>query len=106
MNEPWEQWVGTTTPPVTHIKRRAKVHTRGGQKWITYPDEINGVKVVVEMPQNAPTKSCDQGRHDSCSHRLGGPHEGGITLKISLPGFTWRCGCPCHNDPFRAGRLF
>ena len=58
------------------------------------------------MPQNAPTKSCDEGRHDACPHRLGGPQEGGVTLKLSLPGFTGRWGCPCHNDPFRAGRLF
>jgi hypothetical protein len=60
------------------------------------------------MPDNAPTKSCDQGRHDDCPHRLGGPQEGGVILKLSLAAgsFTWRCGCPCHNDPWRAGRLF
>ena len=55
------------------------------------------------MPDNAPTKSCQQGRHDSCSHRLGGPAEGGILFKYN---FLWRCGCPCHHDPHRAGRLF
>jgi hypothetical protein len=104
--DPWEQWVGSTTPPIERIKRRARVDIRGGQRWITYPDEINDTNVIVEMPNNAPTKSCDQGRHDDCPHRLGGPQEGGVTLKLSLPGFTWRCGCPCHNDPFRAGRLF
>jgi hypothetical protein len=98
--------VGSTTPPIERIKRRARVDIRGGQRWITYPDEINDTNVIVEMPNNAPTKSCDQGRHDDCPHRLGGPQEGGVTLKLSLPGFTWRCGCPCHNDPFRAGRLF
>jgi hypothetical protein len=46
------------------------------------------------MPNNAPTKSCDQSRHDVCPHRLGGPQEGGVTLKLSLAGFVWRCGCP------------
>ena len=56
-----EQWVGTTTRPVERVKRHAKIHNRDGRKWITYPDEINGVKVTVEMPQNAPTKSCDEG---------------------------------------------
>ncbi|KAA1242521.1 hypothetical protein F0Q45_26245 [Mycobacterium simiae] len=102
----WERWVGSTVRPVQCIKRRAKVHTRDGRRWISYPDEIDGAKVIVEMPIDAPTKSCDQGRHDACGHRLGGPQEGGVTLKLSLPGFTWRCGCPCHRDPFRAGRLF
>jgi hypothetical protein len=34
------------------------------------------------------------------------PEQGGATLKVSLPGFTRRCGCPRHNDPLRAGRLF
>lgn len=106
MSELWEQWVGTTTRPVQRAKRHAEIHLRDGRKWITYPDEINDVKVTVEMPQNAPTKSCDEGRHDACPHRLGGPQEGGVTLKLSLPGFTGRWGCPCHNDPFRAGRLF
>ena len=107
MTEPWQQWVGSTTPPVQRIKRGAKVHRRDGRRWITYADEINGAKVIVEMPDNAPTKSCDQARHDDCPHRLGGPQEGGVILKLSLTGyFTWRCGCPCHNDPIRAGRLF
>ncbi|KQH80013.1 hypothetical protein AO501_12535 [Mycobacterium gordonae] len=114
MTELWEQWVGTTTEPITCLKRRAKVQFReerhhlgvSRRRWITYPDVINGVPVVVEMPDNAPTKTCDEGRHDRCGHRLGGPHEGGILLKLGLPGFCWRCGCPCHNDPHRAGRLF
>lgn len=102
----WEQWVGSDTRPVEQIKRRAKVTIRDGRRWITYPDEINGTNVIVEMPVDAPTKSCDQGRHDDCPHRLGGPQEGGVILKLALPGFNWRCGCPCHRDPFRAGRLF
>jgi len=63
-------------------------------------------KIIVEMPDNATTKSCDHGRHDHCVHRLGGPAEGGVLLKLGLPGFLWRCGCPCHRDPHRAGRLF
>jgi hypothetical protein len=95
----WEQWVGSHTRPVEQIKRRVKVR-------ITYPDEIEGVNVIVEMPVDAPTKSCSQARHDDCPHRLGGPQEGGVILKLSLPGFNWRCGCLCHRDPFRAGRLF
>jgi hypothetical protein len=98
--------VGSTTPPIERIKRRARVDIRDGRPWIIYPDEINGTNVIVEMPNNAPTKFCDQGRHDVCPHRLGGPQEGGVMLKLSLAGFVWRCGCPCHNDPFRAGRLF
>ncbi len=104
--EYWEQWCGSTVLPEQRIKRRAKIRHVNGIRWITYPDEINGAKVTVDMPANAYTKSCDQDRHDHCPHRLGGPQEGGVTLKVSLPGFTWRCGCPCHRDPFRAGRLF
>jgi hypothetical protein len=102
----WERWVGSNTRPVEQIKRRARVTVRDGRRWITYRDGIDGAEVIVEMPVDAPTKSCDHGRHDRCPHRLGGPREGGVTLKLSLPGFTWRCGCPCHRDPFRAGRLF
>jgi hypothetical protein len=45
--------------------------------------------VIIDMPDNALTKSCDQDRHDACPHRLGGPQEGRVTLKLSLPGFTW-----------------
>jgi hypothetical protein len=88
------------------IKRGAKVSTRDHRRWITYRDETNGIAVTVEMPSNAPTNSCDHGRHDHCPHRLGGPQEGGVILKLSPPGFLWRCGCPCHSDPLRAGRLF
>lgn len=104
--EPWERWVGSTAAPVQHIARGATVAFRDGHRWITYRDEINGAAVVVEMPSNAQTRSCQQHRHDDCPHRLGGPQEGGVVLKLSLPGFTWRCGCACHNDPWRAGRLF
>jgi hypothetical protein len=102
----WEQWVGSTTEPKEQIKRHAKVTVRDRRKWITYPDQIKGIDAIVDMPENAPTKSCDEGRHDHCPHRLGGPQEGGVELKRSRPGFTWRCGCPCHRDPFRVGRLF
>ena len=102
----WEQWCGSTVAPVQRIKRHAKIRYVNGIRWITYPDEINSAKVIIDMPVNASTKSCDQDRHDDCPHRLGGPQEGGVTLKVSLPGFTWRCGCPCHRDPFRVGRLF
>lgn len=104
--ESWEQWVGSTARPVEQVKRGAKLEISDGRRWITYRDELGGQPVVVSMPSNAPTKSCDQARHDDCPHRLGGPQEGGVVLKLSLPGFTWRCGCACHNDPNRAGRLF
>jgi hypothetical protein len=50
----WERWVGSTTPPIQRIKRRARVDTRGGRPWITHRDEINGTSVIVEMPNNAP----------------------------------------------------
>ena len=99
----WEQWVGSTAQPLEHRSPRARVTKRDGRNWITCPDELNGKKVIIEMPDNAPTKSCQQGRHHSCSHRLGGPAEGGILFKYN---FLWRCGCPCHRDPHRAGRLF
>jgi len=102
----WEQWVGSTARPVERIKPRARVTKPDGRNWITYRDELDGKKTVVEMPDNATTKSCDQGRHDHCLHRLGGPAEGGVLVKLGLPGFLWRCGCPCHRDPHRAGRLF
>ena len=95
----WEQWVGSTARPVERIKYRARVTKRDGRNWITFPDEITGRNVIVEMPDNAPTKHCDHGRHDHCAHRLGGPAEGGVVLKLGLPGFLWRCGCPCHSDP-------
>lgn len=104
--EYWQQWCGSTVAPVEQIKRHAKVRTVNGRRWITYPDERGGTKVIIDMPENAPTKSCDQARHDNCPHRLGGPQEGGVLLKLSRPAFLWRCGCPCHRDPFRAGRLF
>jgi hypothetical protein len=115
MTEYWEQWCGSTVRPVEQLKRGAKVTDREERvgpgvvvrrRWISYRDEIDGTQVVVEMPENAPTKSCFEARHDACPHRLGGPQEGGVTLKLGLPGFTWRCGCDCHRDPFKAGRLF
>jgi hypothetical protein len=114
MTEYWEQWCASTVQPEWRIKKRAKVTMRQGIRWIAYPDVINGVDVIVEMPVDAPTRSCHEGRHDDCAHRLGGPQEGGVLLKVSLPGFLWRCHCPCHRatvppchrDPHRAGRLF
>ena len=71
--EQWEQWVGSHSRPVQRMKCHVKVETRDGRPWITYPDEIDRTKVIVEMPNNALTKSCDQGHHDGCPHRLGGP---------------------------------
>jgi hypothetical protein len=104
--ELWEQWVGSVTPPVERVAHRAKVTFREGERWISFREQGDGQAFIIEMPSNAPSKSCDEQRHDDCLHRLGGPHEGGVTLKLSLPGFLWRCGCPCHSDPIRAGRLF
>lgn len=88
--ESWEQGCESTARPVDRVKRRAKVRMVDGRRWITYPDEINGTKVIVDMPDNASTKSCDQERHDACPHRHGGPQEGGVVLKLSLPGFRCR----------------
>ena len=123
----WERWVGSTTPPVTAIQTGAKVRTstehkvvvrddllggnvavqdQPGRKWITFIREVDGVKFTVDMPQNAPTKSCDEARHRDCGHRLGGPQEGGVLLKAGLNHFLWRCGCACHHDPGRVGMLF
>ncbi len=65
-----------------------------------------GAQPALPMVVGALLTSRDQGRHDGCPHRLGRRQEGGVTLKLGLRGFVWRCGCACHNDPFRAGRLF
>ena len=102
----WERWVGSTARPQEHVIRGARVTRHGRRRWITFHDTIDGCEVIVEMPDNAPTKQCDRGRHDDCTHRLGGKAEGGVLLKVGLPGFVWRCGCPCHHDPHRVGRLF
>ena len=100
--EYWEQWCGSTVLPVERIKRHAKIRYVDGTRWITYPDVINGTKVIVDMPVNALTKSCDQSRHDSCPHRLGGPQEGGVVLKVSLPGFrSLRLPLPPRSVPRR-----
>ena len=99
-----------TPQPADCIKRQARVDTREGRRWIIYPDEIRRGKktthVIVEMPQDAPTKSCHEARHHQCSHRRGGPHEAGVWLKVTRPLFLWRCGCFCHSDPQRTGLLF
>jgi hypothetical protein len=48
--------------PSDEISKDVRVSdVRGGRPWITYPDEINGTNVIVEMPDNVPTKPCDQG---------------------------------------------
>ena len=47
----WEQWVGSTAQPVERIEYRAQVTKRDGRRWITFPDEIDGRKVIVEMPR-------------------------------------------------------
>ncbi len=86
--------------PVDCIKPKAKVQVRDGVKWITYPDQIHKsrktIPVIVEMPENAATKSCHEGRHHQCNrrhhqcnHRRGARHEGGVWLKKSpnLPSY-------------------
>lgn len=105
-DELWERWVGSIAPPVRQPKRGARVRVQDGTRWISFTDVRAGKPVVVDMPIDAPTGTCDRGRHDHCPHRLGGPQEGGVMLKLALPGFIWRCGCACHRDPMRAGRLF
>lgn len=96
--------------PVDCIKPKAQVQVRDGVKWITYPDEIRrsrkNIPVIVEMPENAPTKSCHEGRHHQCDHRRGARQESGVWLKVTKPSFRWRCGCLCHNHPERIGLLF
>ena len=124
MTELWERWVGSTAPPTLNIQRGARVRTETrtitvgrdlldgactaqiGRRWITFAMERAGVQLIVDMPENAPTKSCAEARHDDCAHRLGGRAEGGELLKAGLSPFVWRCGCACHNDPTRAGFLF
>ncbi|GAB4983844.1 hypothetical protein MAHJHV58_49080 [Mycobacterium avium subsp. hominissuis] len=99
-----------TAGPVDCIKSKAKVQVRDGVKWITYRDEIRRARktipVIVEMPENAATKSCHEGRHHQCNHRRGARHEGGVWLKVTKPAFIWRCGCLCHAHPERIGLLF
>lgn len=36
---------------------------------------------------------CGQGRHSRCSHRPGGPCEGGVFTC----GDWYHCPCPCHG---------
>ena len=105
-DEFWERWVGTSARLVEHVKPRARVNNRDGRRWITFPDEINGKNVIVEMPDNAPTSACAHDSHDHSSHRPRRARRGRILLKLSLPGVLWRCGCPCDRDPHRAARLF
>ena len=95
---------------VDRIQPKAKVTVRDGLKWITYPGELRRGRtttaVIVDMPINAATQSCHDGRHHQCNHRRGARHEGGVWLRIAKPGFRWRCGCLCHRHPERIGLLF
>ena len=70
--EQWEQWVGSHSRPVQRIKRHVKVETRDWRTCITYPDESMAPRSSSRC-RTTPTKSCDQGHHDDCPHRLGGP---------------------------------
>jgi Virulence factor BrkB len=51
-------------------------------------------------------RSCNQRRHDSCPHRLGGPPEGGVLLKILVTRLCLALRMPCHTDPSRAAGRF
>lgn len=78
-----------------------------GRKLITFTYERDGKRYVCkDMPEDAPTKACDEGRHLDCNHRAGTRCEGGVQLKGGPDYFIWRCGCACHTDPNRAGLLF
>lgn len=120
-----EQWVGSKVPPLECFQKGARVREEvekstcttdrlGGvtvtpirtRRWITFTREVDGQKVIVDMPDNALTNECGAGRHDTCDHRLGAPAEGGVLLKGGLPGFLHRCGCSCHNSPEQIGMLF
>lgn len=50
--------------PVEAIKHKAKVDIRDSVAWITYPDDHGRGRRkkpgIVEMPENAPTKSCNE----------------------------------------------
>ena len=101
----WEQWVGSTARPVEQSSTAPGDQARWPQLDHLPRRNQRPQRHRRDARQRA-DKHCDHGRHDHCAHRLGGPAEGGVVLKLGLPGFLWRCGCPCHNDPHRAGRLF
>ena len=112
---PSDLWGGTTTttfpcPLTTSSAAPRSTPARSAVDHLPRRDPPGTGKkttqVIVEMPQDAPTKSCDEDRHHQCAHRRGGPHEGGIWLKVTRPLFLWRCGCYCHSDPQRTGMLF
>ena len=103
----WEQWVGSTARPVERIKPRARVTKRDGRNWITFPDEINGRNVIVEMPDNAPTKSL---RPRTPRPLRASPRRPGRRRRpcssSACPGSSGAADAACHRDPHRAGRLF
>ena len=124
----WEQWVCSRKEPVDYAQRDAKVRRetvrdvvthddlfggtydavkRAGRKLITFtrtrPDGVQ--EQIVDMPDNSLTKACGEARHGDCNHRLGAIAEGGVLLCYGPTRFVWRCGCACHRDPARAGRL-
>lgn len=102
--DPWKAWTCTRETPYHATKKDARVKVRDdGTKWITFRDFRKGKKVIVQMPENALTKTCDRGTHPECGHNVGGPYEGGILLRFN---FLWRCGCPCHSNPHQIGLLF
>ena len=102
------QWITSRVRPLRGSIRGALIKRRDdGHSWITYRDYRRGKKVIIEMPDNAPTRTCDTGRHQHCPHRLGAPAEGGNEIVGRYYRiFHWRCGCPCHRDPQQLGWLF
>ncbi len=116
-----EKWIGSLAQPVEYFIKGATIreeietsdevveHLTGYdiikrktgrvRRYITFTRTLkDGTKeTVVDMPDDALTRSCDEGRHGKCLHRRGGYCEGGVTMKGGLPGFTHRCGCICHR---------
>ena len=70
--EQWEQWVGSHSRPVQRTKRHVKSRPATGAPGSPTPTNRwhQGHRRDAEQ---RPTKSCDQGHHDDCPHRLGGP---------------------------------
>jgi len=102
-NEFWEQWMGSTARPVERIKYRARVTKRDGRKWITYRDELNGRNVIVEMPDNAPTKHCDHGRATTTARTgLAGRPKAASCSSSACPGSSGGADAPAtttHTGP-------
>lgn len=70
--EPWKAWTCTRQNPFHAPKKGARVKVRDdGTKWITFRYFRKGKTVIVDMPHNAATKSCNTGKHHRCDHNTG-----------------------------------